>query len=180
MSRFTKIGMAVAAVLVLFWVGVTIFTASASTKSDRAAKKDDERYCPHCGRELSKSAIASGMCPYCLMEEGPEKAKLNRRSGGITRGPLIPITLVGIFCALLLTHVVIGLRKRMSGQTDETLYYFTCPCGRRLRYRRSQGGHLARCPLCRKPLIFPRPEDEPETRWLRVRRWLRMMPSKTA
>jgi hypothetical protein len=48
-------------------------------------------------------------------------------------------------------------------------------CRRRLRYRQRQIGHFAQCPLCGKPIIFPKPRMQaPESRWRKVKRWLKI------
>lgn len=175
LSRFTKIGMAAVAVLFLAWVGLNVFTSNQATRS--AAVKQDETHCPNCGRELPKSAIAAGECPYCLIEQGPAKAKIRRRGDADPSSPVAPIILVSLFCCLLATHVVLLVRQRVVGRKEGEVFYLNCPqCGRRIRYRESQAGHLARCPLCRRPLVFPRPAAGPDKPWHRLRRWLKLAP----
>jgi len=178
LSRFTKISIAGMAALLLAWIALTLFAVGEKTKTDAIVKSpEDLTHCPHCGRPLPRAAIASGECPFCRLENGPEAAKIYRK-GNVLTGRLIPYTLVGMFVVLLVANIVIAVRGRVKQERDETLYYYNCPkCNRRLRYRESQMGQLARCPLCHRPIVFPKFDLAKGGPLLRMRRWLHLTHS---
>jgi predicted Zn-ribbon and HTH transcriptional regulator len=165
-TRVTTIGLIVLGVALLAWLVLTL--ASGGSTKTAAAKMTDNR-CPNCGRELPRGAAASGECPFCAVEGGSEKARFKRETS-LAAKPVIPIALFGLFLLLLGLHVVVVLRTRTGGKRVEVLHHVNCQkCGRRLRYRPSQIGHLAKCPLCQKPILFPKPtEAEKGKRWLKI------------
>ena len=166
-TRFTTIGLIVLGVALVAWL-VLLLASGGKTRTE-AAKGADNR-CPNCGRELPRGA--AGECPYCAMEHGADKAKLKRDTSFAAR-PVIPITLFSVFCLLLAVHVLVSLRNRAGGKKEEASHHVNCQkCGRRLRYRPSQIGHLGKCPLCQKPLMFPKPAEGVKTIW---GRWLKIV-----
>jgi transcription initiation factor IIE alpha subunit len=75
---------------------------------------------------------------------------------------------------MLAIHVGRVIRNHLRENREEVYYYLICEkCNRRLRYRESQAGKLGVCPLCKKPLMFPK-ADEEDGRWTRFRRWLKV------
>jgi uncharacterized CHY-type Zn-finger protein len=171
-SRITKIGMAVVGTALLGWLVLVLFVQGQGEKIKSDAPVDPNR-CAFCGRELPVAYRDTGKCPYCELDGKADPAKAARQAAPRV-SPIIPIVLVSIFCLLLAIHVTLAIRARWKTAKDEVYYLIACEkCSRRLRYRQSQIGKLGLCPLCKKPLIFPKPEDEEmEGGWSRVRRWL--------
>jgi hypothetical protein len=163
MTRWTKVGMAALGVGLVVWV-VLLLTTGGETKL--ASGTTDAKHCPECGRELPRNVQESGgECPYCKMEG--KSVEVGKRRGGSSalRGPAIPIVLVVLLGLLLLVHGVFLVRQRAAAHKEEELYYVNCrKCDRRLRYRKHQGGQLARCPVCRTLILFPKLEA-PRPRW---------------
>jgi uncharacterized Zn finger protein (UPF0148 family) len=177
LSLFTKIGMAAVGVLFLAWLVLWLMTGNASDKTGPAVV--DEKHCPRCGRELPKWAWGTDQCPYCQLEESAQKAgtgtarpKFRSRASS----PVIPTLLIVTFAGLLTVHLVLLVRTRVGTKTEEVLYHLSCPkCGRKLRYRLSQAGRLGQCPVCRRPVIFPRDAGASAPGgWAKMRRWLRL------
>jgi ssDNA-binding Zn-finger/Zn-ribbon topoisomerase 1 len=155
-SRWLKIGMGVVALLFLAWGGFMLAT-EGSKKT--APVRVEANKCPDCGRSLPKGAQVARECPYCKLDPNAKKKKWGSQPG---RSPVIPAVLGGLFVVLLAVHLGVIFRKRLGAQGEEVLYYWNCPkCQRKLRYRERQVGQASLCPLCRRPLVFPRPE-EPE------------------
>jgi hypothetical protein len=169
-SLLTKVGMAAVGVLLLGWLGLTLFTGSESTQSGPAEL--DDKHCPVCGRELPRGAQATGVCPYCELEKGPGAGNLaaaKRRGGAAVAGsPVVPAALIALFGVLLTAHVVFLVRGRLAREREVPRHVMHCAkCGRKLSYRDSQVGRFGRCPICHRPIIFPRPESEaPRGGWL--------------
>jgi predicted RNA-binding Zn-ribbon protein involved in translation (DUF1610 family) len=176
LSRFTKIGMAAVGVLFLAWLALTLLSGNVTQKSGPAVA--DEKHCPRCGRELPRWAWGTDQCPYCQLEEkdgGAASGSPRPRFRSAAPSAVIPTLLVVAFAALLTVHLVMLVRTRVVVKTEEVLYHLNCPkCGRKLRYRVSQAGRLGQCPLCRRPVIFPRVEGPAPSGWAKMRRWLRM------
>jgi hypothetical protein len=136
------------AVLLACWFLVTLLQGD-----DPLTKVKDPTRCPDCGRELPAQFQATGECPYCSLSNSRPGTAGSGRPGRF----LLPAVLIGIFLALLGTHITIYLRKHWR-QTDEedSFSYFHCPlCQRKLRYRSRQSGRTGLCPGCRKPVLFP-------------------------
>jgi predicted Zn-ribbon and HTH transcriptional regulator len=160
--------MAVVGVAFLAWLSVTLITGSQS-KRKKALVTDPNR-CPVCGRELPSGYRGTGKCPYCQIEHASDPESAASES---TPSAIIPIILISAFCLLLGIHATLFVRARISSEREEVLYYTECrKCHRRIRYRESQIGKIALCPLCKKPIFFPKPEEIIESRWTRFRRWL--------
>jgi DNA-directed RNA polymerase subunit RPC12/RpoP len=158
-SRLTRIGMVAVGVLLLAWI---VLTLASGGETKTAPARSDGKTCPECGRPLPSSAQLEGVCPYCRMEKGPEAAKLDRGKKSLATSPVIPVVLVCLFLVLLSIHLGVTVRGRLGKAVEEELYYYRCPkCGRKLRYRTSQVGRSSQCPICRRPLTFPRPPEEP-------------------
>jgi hypothetical protein len=155
-ARVLQIGMGVVALLFLAWGGFML--ATEGSKKTAPVKVEKNR-CPDCGRSLPKGALVAQECPYCKLDPAAKKKTWGGRPG---RSPVIPIALGGLFVLLLGIHLSIIFRKRLAVQGEEVVYYWNCPkCWRKLRYRERQIGQASLCPLCRRPLVFPPPE-EPE------------------
>jgi hypothetical protein len=177
LSLFTKIGMAAVGVLFLAWLTLTLLNRNGSDRTGPAVV--DEKHCPRCGRELPKWAWGTDQCPYCQLEDragGPASGSPRPRFRSGVSSPVIPTLLIVTFAGLLTVHLVMLVRSRVVTKTEEVLYHLSCPkCSRKLRYRASQAGKLGQCPVCRRPVIFPRAADgRAPGGWARMRRWLRM------
>jgi ribosomal protein L37AE/L43A len=169
LSRANKIAMIAVGALLVVWLGLTLFSASVSDKAGPG--KVDDSVCPDCGRKwTSKAAQASGECNFCRAEKGAAYVPKKQRDSW-TNSPTIPFTLLGLFVLLLAVHVGLLVRSRVKVPTEQALYHVNCgKCGRKLRYREKQIGHLARCPLCQKPLRFPSPPTAPRVSpWRKIR-----------
>jgi DNA-directed RNA polymerase subunit RPC12/RpoP len=175
LSRFTKIGIAGLGVLLAAWLGLALFTAKENKRTEAVVAT--EKRCPTCGRPLSKMAIERNVCPFCLLERGEEAARI-RKDGSFATSKWVPIAIVGTIALLLIANVFFAVRGRLKEVKDETYFYYNCPkCSRKLRYRERQIGKLAQCPLCERPIVFPRPEGFKDSRWRRIRRWLQRQPA---
>jgi Zn finger protein HypA/HybF involved in hydrogenase expression len=166
MTRLTRIGIAALAVAFLVWGGVALLSPPP-TKI--AAEKDDRR-CPECGHELPLVIQENGgECPYCQAQG--KSVKVGKSLGGgssITHGPAIPIALVSALVVLLGIHGYFMIRRRAAAaKVEEDIYYVNCrKCARKLRYRESQVGRLAKCPICRTLIRFPQLPEESQRRGL--------------
>jgi len=174
LTPLTKIGLAVLGGALVIWLVVTLAFGSATKRT--AAIATDDRHCPTCGRELPRGGEARE-CPYCYLE--------NLQSGGKKGGSLrargpsatVPIVLVSLIVLLLGANVFVNVRARLKERKDETYFVYQCVrCSRRIRYRQSQFGRPALCPLCKRPFVFPRPVDPHLSRWLKMKRWLKLAP----
>jgi hypothetical protein len=169
LSRFTKIGMGVVGVLFLAWAAFMVFLNQGATKSGPAVT--DPNRCPVCGRDLPPAYVGTGECPYCAAAH-PGEGPTRHTGSSVAANPAVPAVLIGLFCVLLTVNLFVTFRGR-RGPVEEALYHLTCPkCHRKLRFRESQAGRLAACPLCRRPIVFPRLDRPPDTHWARVKRWL--------
>ena len=158
LTRVTTIGMIALGVLFLAWLVLTL--AFSDTPSRTAPAATDDRHCPRCGRELPRGAGPDD-CPYCQMEAASQGKTLKPLGSRRPISPTIPVTIGTVFCILLGIHVYLAVRSRL-GQKPEVLYHLRCPkCERKIRYRASQAGRFAQCPLCKKPLIFPKLPESP-------------------
>jgi DNA-directed RNA polymerase subunit RPC12/RpoP len=176
LSRFTVLGMVAVGALLLAWAGLMLFSDSGATKSGPAVV--DDYHCPRCGRELPKAYVGTGECPYCQAAEARGEqapAKTGRRPLAVTA--IIPSVLVGLFVILLSTHVVLIYRSRAGRNKPEVFYHVHCgKCGRKLRYRDTQVGKVGACPLCHRPIVFPKPPRvQPAAPW-----WKRPWPKPAA
>jgi predicted RNA-binding Zn-ribbon protein involved in translation (DUF1610 family) len=174
LSRVTVIGMVVVGVLFAASLAALLIPQFQTTKT---AAVTDDKHCPVCGRELPSWAQKAGECPYCKAEGRDGDIKLYREGGSsLVLRLAIPIALVCGFVILLSTHIVLLVRARVVMKPDEVIYHMYCTkCRRKLRYRDRQIGRLGRCPMCGKPIIFPKPRQlAPESKWGKMKRWLRI------
>jgi hypothetical protein len=73
--------------------------------------------------------------------------------------PTLIVVAVG---GALAVAAVAFLMLRRKGPKEDKQFHYNCPhCKRRLRYRASQVGRRATCPLCRKEITFPPPGRAP-------------------
>src|SRR5260370_12898577 len=114
-SNITKIGMMAVAVLLLGWVVLTL-TTNSETKLEGV---QDQTKCPECGRTLPTGAQLSGVCPYCAAEKGEENARIKGKGQSLSTSPVIPITLVCLFCVLLAVHLGLLVRNRVGKGEEE-------------------------------------------------------------
>jgi hypothetical protein len=163
-TRVTKLGMAALAAGLLAWVVLMLLTGGET----KTGAVQDDRHCPKCGRDLPRAVQESGgECPFCKAE-GRNVAAGHGSGGGaaLLRGPAVPAALVCAFVALLLVHAVFLVRHRAGAGREEEIYYVNCrKCERRLRYRKRQAGHLAKCPACLTVIVFPRLSEAPKSPW---------------
>jgi rRNA maturation protein Nop10 len=173
-SRWTVVGMVVVGLLFLASVGLLLVPQLFQTS--KTATAVDEKHCPVCGRELPMWAQKAGECPFCKAEGRDPDIKQYREGGSRALRLGIPIALVCCFVILLGTHILLLVRARVVKNPVEIIYNMYCKqCHRKLRYREKQIGKLGRCPMCGKPIIFPKPHTlGPETRWGKMKRWLKI------
>jgi hypothetical protein len=173
LSFWTLLGMVVIGTVLLAMLGLLIFVNSGSTKS---AAVTDENHCPVCGRELPPGYVGTGKCPYCEGRQARGEKLANLPSRPLTSRLLtVSVLLTLAFLGLLTTHVILFVRARAARKVAEETFYYQCPkCARKIRYRDCQIGHVAQCPLCRRPIVFPRPEgwEPPVSLWVKMKRRL--------
>jgi hypothetical protein len=161
-STITKIGIAVTGALLLGWVVLELM--SSGPKKTNAVKTEED-VCPECGTRLSKS----GDCLKCIGEMGADAYRAKKEASEPSAGRLIPIVLVSLLGMLIAVHVGLVVRSRVGKKKDDVLYYFWCPkCRRKLRYREAQIGKASQCPICKRPFLFPKPEEEPKEPFFRA------------
>jgi hypothetical protein len=77
---------------------------------------------------------------------------------------------------LLGANIFVVVRNRRSQCKDDVYFHLQCPkCSRRIRFRKNQFGKAALCPLCKRPIVFPRIQVT-ESPWLKMKRWLKLVP----
>jgi predicted Zn-ribbon and HTH transcriptional regulator len=171
-TRLTLIGMALLGVMFVVWLVLTLATGDGSKTKPAVV---DDKHCPKCGREYPPGVFAEKDCPYCKLEANSEGGGTLKPKTTITLPTnfTIPGLMIGCFCALLGTHVFLALRSRLGKNVDDDLFHTRCvKCGRKVRYRKTQIGRVAQCPLCKKPMIFPKPPKEPRrSLWLKLAPW---------
>lgn len=163
LSQYTKVGMVAAGLLLVVWIGLVIFRDNSAKKVGPA--KEDVTHCPDCGMLLNKA----GECPKCLAEEGMEAYRAKRANKGMANSPVLAYLVGGVFVVLVTVYLLTVLRRWYGRDKEEDLYYVHCrKCGRKLRFRERQIGHVGRCPLCQTPVRFPHPEEQTKgNRWVR-------------
>jgi hypothetical protein len=164
LSRNNLLILGGAGFVLLLVIGLVVFATSGSNKIE---KRVDPNVCEFCGRRLPQSKL----CLKCIGEMGREVYEAKREKKYWYNSPLIATIIISILCVLLLTHICILLWKRRGRKKAEVYYHTRCKkCGRRLRYRESQINRLGKCPLCQRPLVFPKPPEVPKvSRWVKIR-----------
>ena len=158
LSRSNQLILGGTGIVLLVVIGLAIFATSGSKKIE---KKADPNVCEFCGRPLPQSKL----CLQCIGEMGREAYEAKRDKKYWYNRPVIPIVILSILCLLVLTHIIILLWRQRGRKKEEVSYYTRCnKCGRKLRYRESQINRLGKCPLCQKPLVFPKPPEVVRTR----------------
>ncbi len=137
-------------------------------------------HCAHCGRETRYEAKRAALdCPICGAK-GPQvvtEESLKKTGGG--QGPvwrIVPAVLIELTVLAAVVYGYTVFRTRKAGGEEPTYPLFCPQCHRKLRYRKSQGGRLGKCPSCRRPLVFPR-APEPVKRAWPARVWQKLMGS---
>jgi hypothetical protein len=173
LTRFTKIAMGVLGAVLVGWLVLTLVT-SGDTQKTKAVARDD-KHCPECGRELPKNYRSGDECPYCKLESH-SGGKSGKRNALLRANLTFPIIVGSLFAVLLAANIIVSIRARRRENKEEDYFVLQCPkCSRRIRYRESQFGKAALCPLCRRPIVFPRVRLS-ESRWLKMKRWLKLAP----
>jgi hypothetical protein len=164
LSRSHQLILGAAGLVLLLVIGLIVFATSGSTK---IAKVADPNVCEFCGRLLP----ASKECLTCIGEMGRDAYEAKRERKYWYNSPLIATVVISLLCVLVLSHISILLWRHRGRQKAEVYYHTRCKkCGRKLRYRESQANRLGKCPLCQKPLIFPKPPEAPKvSRWVKIR-----------
>ena len=132
-------------------------------------------HCPKCEHEMryDRKRFAKEECPYCG-EKGPLAATAESiRKTGLPSSPvsrLIPALLVE-FIVLASVFYLYASKRLQRGPGEEPTYPLYCRhCHRKLRFRKSQGGRLGQCPICRRPIVFPKVPESRKLPW-HVRIW---------
>jgi predicted Zn-ribbon and HTH transcriptional regulator len=168
LSRAAKQGIAALGLVLLLCIGLVVFAASGSKKSTAIV---DPTKCEYCGGKLNKS----GECPKCIAELGRANYEAKRESKNWYNSPAIAATVIAILGSLVVIHIGLTLRKFSKREKVEMYHHVHCnKCGRKLRYRESQINCMGKCPLCHKPMLFPKPPEavkEPRFRgaWRKIR-----------
>jgi hypothetical protein len=164
LSRTHQLILGGAGLVLLLVIGLALFAVSGSKTF---GKIEDPNVCEFCGRPLPQSKI----CLPCVAEMGRDAYEAKRENKYWYNSPLIATVVISLLCILLVTHISILLWKRRGLKTEEVYYHTRCKkCGRKLRYRQSQINRLGKCPLCQRPLVFPKPPETPKvSRWMKIR-----------
>jgi ribosomal protein L37E len=147
------------------------FLGAEPPKKIASKEAKDDKNCPNpnCRLPLNNASRAAGKCAAC----GQPLASERDTSAGVI-AKWIPVVLVTTFCILLVVNAVFLVRNFLNkGKGDDYLHINCRKCERKIRYRLSQSGQLARCPnpKCKVLVRFPEAE-KPPTRWSRMRTWL--------
>jgi hypothetical protein len=170
-TRFSKIGMAALATMLVAWLVLTF----AFGPSDPNQVVFDGVHCTVCGRELPRGTDPKD-CPYCALEKRHLERTGQAAPGGRNVKLTFPIIAGSLFFLLLAANIFAFLRNRKVQEKDEVYFHLQCPrCSRRIRFRKSQFGKAALCPLCKRPIVFPRIELA-QSPWKKMKRWLRLAP----
>jgi hypothetical protein len=164
-SKAQKYSLGGIGLVLLATVALLIFSASGEKKTGPVA---DPTVCEYCGNKLNKS----GECPKCIAEMGLKPYQAKRESKNWYNSPVVAYTIISLLALLVVIHLGLTLWKWFQRKRESTLNLtLRCfKCGRKLRYRSSQIGHMGKCPLCLTPMRFPEPIDMPRpTLWARVR-----------
>jgi phage FluMu protein Com len=166
LSRDLKLGLAGVGLVLLLCLGLLIFATSGPTKTG-PSRAVDPTVCEYCGKKLPKS----GDCLSCIAEMGLDKYHAKRESHYWFNSPIIAEVVIGLVCILLVVYITLLWRRRAAQPLEEVYYTIHCrKCGRKLRYRNSQVNHFGKCPICQKPILFPKPPEEPKTSpWTKFR-----------
>jgi predicted amidophosphoribosyltransferase len=164
LSRAAKYSIAGIGSVLLLCLGLIIFATSGSKKIGPVV---DPNLCEYCGNKLNKSRE----CAKCMAEMGAEKYRAKRESKEWYNSPVIASIVIGSLCLLAAIHIGLVMSKYLGRKKADVYYHTRCPkCGRKLRYRDSLIEHLGKCPLCQKPIRFPKPVVPPKpTVWSKVR-----------
>lgn len=163
LCRAAKLGLAGLSLVLLLCIGLLLFANSASKKS---AARVDPTVCEYCRGPLNKQ----GDCSRCMVEMGPTKYRARRESKNWYNSPLIASLLIGLLCILASIHIGYLLYQFTRRKKGVVVYHVRCTkCGRKLRYRDSQIEHMGRCPICQKPICFPKPIQTPNSsKWQKL------------
>ena len=157
LSRATKWSITALGLLLLLFLGLTIYATTGSTKTKPVVNPN---VCEYCGGQLNKNRE----CTKCIGELGLEKYRAKRESKYWYNSPVVATTIITLLCVLILVHIGLNWRKFAWRKKAEAFYHVNCrKCGRKLRYRESQINRLGKCPMCQKTLHFPQPIAEPRT-----------------
>jgi hypothetical protein len=150
-------------------VGVTALWVFNPPRPPEIPEKERRyMYCSKCGQELKYDARrCEGDCMYCG-EKGPLVAtKESVKKTGLPAGPverLIPLVLIELTLVVAAVYGYTTWRRRHP--VDEPVFPFFCPlCHRKLRFRKSQAGTVAKCPNCRRPVLFPKMPEPAKLPW---------------
>jgi uncharacterized paraquat-inducible protein A len=140
--------------------GVAVIAATVWTTRPAPPKSvgDPSRfrflYCPECGREKAYTPVEKDhQCLYCdkPMIGAAESIKQARGTSPYARTAMLVFTeLVGLMAVAWYLA-----RPRPTDPDEEFIYYFCEGCGQKIRYRETQIGHMALCPRCKRPFVFP-------------------------
>ena len=166
LSRTTLLGIGAIGILLVAWLTCTLAFSESDGKTTKAAI--DAKHCPLCERELR---VEGSECQYCKAEGKGAEAQKARAGRSFFSSPVIPASFIALFCTLLTFHVARAIWLRYKVNKEEVFYVFNCPkCERRLRYRMTQIKKVGQCPQCKRPLIFPKPEEEArQSVWAKLR-----------
>jgi len=165
-TRLTTIALAALALGLVAWVILWLVTEDSQPKKLPAAK--DDRLCPECKNPVPPGLLQTGgECPYCEAKGKSVRVGKGSQETSVWRGPGIPIALGITLALLLVVHAFFLVRQRVAAsKIEEDVYIVYCrKCSRRLRYRESQGGQIAKCPICRAVVLFPKIDSTPRPRW---------------
>jgi DNA-directed RNA polymerase subunit RPC12/RpoP len=156
LSRSIKIALAGLACFLLILFGLLIYAAATPRKV--AEQPKDPNVCEFCG---SRSLTKAGECTNCIGSMGREGYLAKKASKNWYNSPAIANVVITFLCVLVLVFIIVNWHKYFRRQKEEIYYYIHCTkCGRKLRFRDTQVNHLGRCPLCHKPILFPKPPEE--------------------
>lgn len=164
LSPTVKYGIAGIGLVLLLCIGLSLFAVSGSKKIGAIV---DPTQCEYCGSKLNKS----GECPKCMSEMGAEKYRAKRESKKWYNSPVVASIVIGALCVLAAVHVGLALRMFFKRKKADVYFHVRCTgCGRKLRYRDTQVERIGKCPLCQKPIRFPKPVLPPKsTVWSKFR-----------
>jgi uncharacterized membrane protein YvbJ len=174
-DRTTKLAVGGLGLLLLLVLGLVIFATTSGTKKTEGVVR--ENTCEFCGKPLPKS----GECLSCIADMGEKAYHAKREKKNWYNSPVIPTSVIAVLCVLILTHISIQLWFLKKRKKADVTHHMHCKhCGRKLRYRSSQINRLGKCPICMKPIVFPKPPEvvKEKTRtspWVKIKKIARVV-----
>ncbi len=93
--------------------------------------------------------------------------------------PVIATVIIALLSILFTAYIGFNWRKFIKRKKADVFFHVHCTkCGRKLRYRDSQIDRVGICPLCQKPIRFPKPPEVVKAKtspWVKIAKIARVV-----